>query len=420
MPMHPPQSPTTLKRTDALIVAAGRGHRFGGSTPKQYCDIGGEPVLRRSVRVFLDHPQISRIWVVIHPDDRNLWAECLGDLDLPAPIEGGAQRQDSVRHGLEAITKDPPDYVLIHDAARPFVTAKTIGAVIDALATTPAALAATPLTDTLKKGVEQLCVETVSRDDLWRAQTPQGFHFPTILELHRQATGDQATDDAALAEHAQLPITLVPGGEDNIKVTTADDLERVRRYGTEDRSAPMSSRFIPPASTPWETRIGTGFDVHAFGPGDHVILCGITIPHTQSLTGHSDADVCLHALTDAVLGAIGAGDIGYHFPPSEPRWKDVSSDHFLTHAVRLVKDIGGHIINADITLICETPKLTPHRAAMITRVAEILEVTQDRVGMKATTTEQLGFTGRGEGIAAQAVASVCVPIKPPPNKHHIR
>ena len=411
-----PQSPAKIKRTDALIVAAGRGKRFGGTIPKQYCDIAGESVLRRSVRAFLDHPEITQIWVVIHPDDRNLWAECMSDLNLPDPIEGGAQRQDSVRCGLEAINSNPPDYILIHDAARPFVSAETIGAVIDALATAPAALAATPLTDTLKKGNEQHCVETISRDGLWRAQTPQGFHFQTILQLHRTTTRHHVTDDSVLAEQAQLPVTLVPCGEDNIKLTTADDLERARLAGhTALSSRPTSSDTVPAqtVSTQWETRIGTGFDVHAFGPGDRIILCGITIPHDQSLTGHSDADVCLHALTDALLGAIGAGDIGYHFPPSESQWKDASSDHFLAHAARLVKNAGGHIVNTDITLICETPKLTPHRASMITRVAEILGVTEDRVGIKATTTEHLGFTGRGEGIAAQAAASVCLPIRKP-------
>ncbi len=415
-----PQSRIKIRRTDVLIVAAGRGRRFGGTTPKQYCDIGGESVLRRTVRVFLDHPQITRIRVVIHPDDRKLCTDCIGDLHLPAPIEGGPHRQDSVRRGLEALSTDPPDYVLIHDAARPFVTAQTISAVIDGLATAPAALAATPLTDTLKRVVEQQSVETISRDGLWRAQTPQGFHFETILGLHRSA-GDalnhQATDDAALAERAGLTVTLVPGGEDNIKITTADDLERIRPgnvHNNVHNTAITTASGLMPAddgSIEWETRIGTGFDVHAFGPGDHVILCGVPIPHEYCLTGHSDADVCLHALTDALLGAIGAGDIGLHFPPDDSQWKNASSDQFLAHAVQLVKDAGGHIVNTDITLICETPKLTPYRKAMTDRVAEILGMTKDRIGIKATTTECLGFTGRREGVAAQAAASVRLPIR---------
>ena len=374
----------------ALIVAAGRGMRFGGDGPKQYQTLGGAPLLRRTVKAFLDHPGVSAIQPVIHPDDALLYAEAIADLPwiklLPA-VHGGATRQQSVRNGLEALAGKPPDLVLIHDGARPMVSASVIGAVIDTLRDADGALPCLPVVDTLKRLDGGKVGATVSRDGLARAQTPQGFRYPAILAAHRKAGGVDFTDDAAVLEAAGGTVVSVPGDEANVKVTTMDDLKRLE-------GALM------------EIRTGTGFDVHKFGPGDGVWLCGLKIPHTQGLEGHSDADVALHAATDAILGAIGDGDIGAHFPPTDPQWRGVSSDRFLRHAYDLMKARGGALTHLDVTIICERPKVGPHRAAMVARIAEIMGVEKHRVSVKATTTEGLGFTGRREGIAAQAVATV--------------
>lgn len=375
----------------ALIVAAGRGTRAGADIPKQYRALAGEAVLRRTCRAFLAHPGVAAVHVVIHPDDRQRYDEAVAGLALPAPALGGATRQESCRNGLEALAAgDAPDIVLIHDGARPLVDQGTIGRVLGALANGPAAIAAVPVTDTLKRAsVDNTAIDTVSRSGLWRAQTPQGFHFPAILDAHRTLAGQSLTDDAAVAEAAGLTVKLVPGREDNTKITTEEDFARAERLlGAGD------------------IRVGTGFDVHRFAPGDHVTLCGIAIPHGQGLSGHSDADVGLHALTDAVFGALGESDIGIHFPPSDPRWRGADSAEFLRHAVFLVAARGGAVRHLDVTLICEQPKIGPHRQAMRERVAEIAGLPSDRVSVKATTTEGLGFTGRGEGIAAQAAATV--------------
>lgn len=379
----------------ALVVAGGRGQRVGGERPKQYCLIGGQPMLRHSVAAFRRHPSIGAVRVVIHPGDRALYEEAVDGLDLLTPCHGGAERQDSARLGLESLADLSPARVLIHDAARPFVDAATIERVIAALDQGPGAVAAVPVTDTLKRGEQGRIRATVERAGLWRAQTPQGFRFAEILAAHRAASGETLTDDAAVAERAGLAIALVAGSEANLKVTTEEDLRRAEQL----------------AAAMFESRVGTGFDVHQFGPGDKVMLCGLPIPHDRSLLGHSDADVGLHALTDAVLGAIGAGDIGSHFPPSEPRWKGAASERFLRYAAELVTARGGAIVNVDVTIICEHPKVGPHRAAMARKVAEILRVPEDRVSVKATTTDRLGFTGRGEGIAAQAVATVRIPTR---------
>lgn len=382
----------------ALVVAAGRGTRFGGEVPKQYRQLAGAPVLRHCLRTFRGHPDIAAVRVVIHADDRARYDEAAKGLDLLDPVTGGASRQESVRLGLESLAGEAPATVLIHDAARPFVDRRSISAAIAALETSPGALVAVPVVDTLKRGVAAKddgarVADTVDRAGLWRAQTPQGFRFADILAAHEAAKGDTLTDDAAVAEQAGLEIALVEGSEDNFKVTTEADLARAERL--------LAARC--------EVRTGSGFDVHAFGPGDHVWLCGVKIAHERGLVGHSDADVGLHALTDAILGAIGAGDIGDHFPDSDPQWRGASSDRFLAHAAALVAERGGAIQNVDLTLICEQPKLAPHRHAMTARVAEILGLTPDRVGLKATTTEGLGFTGRGEGIAAQAIATLRLP-----------
>lgn len=389
----------------ALIVAAGRGIRASGSgatgPPKQYADLGGQSVLARTLVVFLEHPAIHHIAVVIHPDDadRYVGQARTGASKLLPPCFGGATRQHSVLNGLEALAACAPDRVLIHDAARPFVDARQVDDVLAALNTHPGAIAATPVTDTVKQaGNDGLITGNVDRAGLWRAQTPQGFHFTPILAAHRaaQAAGrSDFTDDAAVAEWHGLRVAIVPGSLRNIKITTAEDLVLAQRE--------LAS------STLLDVRTGTGFDVHRFTVGDGVWLCGIRIAHTHALEGHSDADVGLHALTDALLGAIGDGDIGQHFPPFDPRWKGAASNLFLADARRRVAALGGTITNVDVTLLCEAPKIAPHRLPMRERIAAILEIAVSRVGVKATTTEGLGFTGRREGIAAMATATVILP-----------
>jgi 2-C-methyl-D-erythritol 4-phosphate cytidylyltransferase/2-C-methyl-D-erythritol 2,4-cyclodiphosphate synthase len=379
----------------ALIVAAGRGARFGGTLPKQYLPLGGGCVLRHAVTAFARHPRIAGVQVVIRGDDRGVFDAAIAGLAVLPPVPGGAERQDSVRLGLEALALHDPARVLIHDGARPFPDAALIDRVLDALEDAPAAIPALPLGDTIKRVAGGVICETVDRSHLWRAQTPQGFHFAAILAAHRAAAGRVLTDDAAVAEAAGLAPVVVAGGEDNLKVTTVHDLAAAERL--------LAARLA-------DIRVGQGFDVHGFGPGNRVTICGVEIPHGAGLVGHSDADVGLHALTDALLGAIGAGDIGMHFPPSDPRWRGAASEAFLRHAAVLVRDRGGDIAAVDVTVICERPKIAPHRAAMIERVAAILGLAPARVSVKATTTEGLGFTGRREGIAAQAVATVRLPL----------
>ena len=382
-----------MARIAALVVAAGRGSRFGGDMPKQYMDLGGRAVLRHSLARLAACPSIAAIRAVIHPDDLDLYHAAARDLAVLEPVFGGATRQDSVRLGLESLQDQTPDLVLIHDGARPFVDAGLIFRIIEALAAHDGAVPALAVADTLKRGHGGLVAGTVDRAGLWRAQTPQGFSFPAILAAHRAAIGKELTDDAAVAERAGLRVALVAGAEDNFKITTAADLDRGRRH----------------LSGPGRQAVGTGFDVHRFAVGDGVWLCGVRVPHDQGLEGHSDADVALHALTDALLGTIGAGDIGAHFPPSDPRWRGAASDHFLAHAAHLVAGLGGRIEHVDVTLICERPKVGPVRETMRARVAAILAVPMERVSVKATTTEGLGFTGRREGIATQASASVWLP-----------
>jgi len=381
-------------KTAALIVAGGRGIRTGSPIPKQYARIGGEMVLARTVRAFLAQPGIDAVQVVVGEGDADQYGAAVEGLDrsqLLPPVYGGLTRQASVHNGLEALKAYMPDRVLIHDAVRPFVTGDIIARVLEALAQAPGAIAAMPVADTLKQaGAERRIAATLDRSQVWRAQTPQGFRFPEILAAHdaAQAAGIAMTDDAAIAEWAGLPVTLVMGAERNRKLTTAEDL------------AMADDAHIP------EMRVGQGFDVHRFAPGDHVWLCGVKLAHTHALQGHSDADVALHALTDALLGAIGAGDIGQHFPDTDVRWKGAPSRLFLEEALRLVRAHGGSIGNVDVTILCETPKIAPHRAAMRRRIAEILGLEEVRVSIKATTTEGLGFTGRREGIAALATATV--------------
>jgi 2-C-methyl-D-erythritol 4-phosphate cytidylyltransferase / 2-C-methyl-D-erythritol 2,4-cyclodiphosphate synthase len=376
----------------ALVVAAGRGTRLGGETPKQYLKVAGKPILRYSLEMFRRQPGIEGVRVVINPADRDLYDDAVAGLDLLSPVSGGAARQASVRLGLESLEEIDPDNVLIHDAARPFVSPSLISGVIGSLDRWPTAIPAIPIPDTVKRASRLKIVrETLDRNQLFRAQTPQGFRYRDILAAHRYAAGLDLPDDAAVAEQAGMTVKLTDGDAFNFKVTTPSDLAEAER------------RFIFSLG---DARVGQGFDAHAFGPGDHVWLCGVKVPHDRALVGHSDADVGLHALTDAILGAIGAGDIGMHFPPSDPEWRGASSDRFLAHAAQLLRDRNGWIAHLDVTLICERPKIGPHRDAMIARVAEIAGVERDRISVKATTTDGLGFPGRGEGIAAQAVATI--------------
>jgi 2-C-methyl-D-erythritol 4-phosphate cytidylyltransferase/2-C-methyl-D-erythritol 2,4-cyclodiphosphate synthase len=379
----------------ALVVAAGRGQRFGGETPKQYAPLAGRPLLRHSLAAFASHPGIDAVRAVIHPDDGAHYDAAAEGLDLLPAVPGGASRQESVRLGLESLEETAPERVLIHDGARPFVEPALIARVLDALDRAPGAIAALPVTDTLKRGEAERISGTVAREGLWRAQTPQGFRFEEILAAHRAARNEaDLTDDAAVAERAGLEVLLVAGSPANLKVTTPGDLSRAERWL---------------AGAGEEMRTGSGFDVHRFGPGEQVRLCGIDVPHDAGLLGHSDADVGLHAVVDALLGAVAAGDIGEHFPPGDPRWKDADSAVFVQHTREILEARGARIVNVDVTLVCEQPKIGPHRAAMRERLAELLGVAAEQVSVKATTTERLGFTGRGEGLAAQATAVVALP-----------
>ncbi len=393
-----------MATTVAVIVAGGRGERLRGQSdiPKQYLPLAGAPVLAHSLRVLANHPKIDRTQVVIHPNDRDRYDAAAGPFAarLAGPVAGGQTRQESVRRGLEALEVMAPEYVLIHDAARPFLTADLATRLLAALDDHEGAIAAEPVTDTLKRAsADGLIADTVDRANLWRAQTPQAFRFPDILSAHRRAAAagkDTFTDDAALAEWAGLRVQLVASPGNNMKLTTREDFA-------------LAERLLGGAPPLLEPRNGSGFDVHAFAPGDHVWLCGVSVPHTQRLEGHSDADVALHALTDAILGAIGDGDIGEHFPPSDAAWRGAPSRLFLEDALKRVRALGGRISNVDVTILCEAPKIGPHRAPMRQSIAQMLQIDPSRVGVKATTMEGLGFVGRREGIAALASALILLP-----------
>jgi 2-C-methyl-D-erythritol 4-phosphate cytidylyltransferase/2-C-methyl-D-erythritol 2,4-cyclodiphosphate synthase len=374
-------------RTAGLVVAAGRGARLGGDIPKQYLCLAGIPVLRRAVAALLAHPAVNPVLVVIHPDDRARYDAAVAGLPrlLPA-VAGAATRAGSVLNGLEALAADAPDRVLIHDAARPFARPELTGAVLAALDAAPAALPALPVVDALWRASGGRASEPASRDGLWRAQTPQGFRFPEILAAHRAHAG-AADDDAAVARAAGLEVLIVPGDEANFKITAAADLARAERELM-------------------DIRTGNGFDVHAFGPGDRVTLCGVAIPFDRGLVGHSDADVGMHAVTDAIFGALAEGDIGQWFPPSDPAWRGAASETFLRKALERAAERGFTVSHLDCTLVCEAPKVGPHAPAMRERLAGIAGIAPDRVSVKATTSERLGFTGRGEGIAALATATL--------------
>ena len=374
-------------RIASILVAAGTGSRFGAETPKQFLSIAGQPVIRHAARALAEHVTL------LQPvgDAATIDAALHGVPHLPT-VQGGATRQDSVLAGLEALEPHAPDIVLVHDAARPVIPPGTIEALIKALEQAKGAIPAIPVADTLKRVTDGTIEQTIPRDGLYRAQTPQAFHFQTLLKTHRSGIKG-ATDDASLLEEAGEKVRIIPGSDDNIKLTYPEDFRRLE--------AIMTPTLYP--------RTGTGFDVHVLADNRPMILCGVSIPHDKGLAGHSDADVGIHALCDAIYGALAEGDIGRHFPPSENIWKDADSARFLKHAGERIVARGGRLANADVTLICERPKIAPHAAAMMARLAEILGVEVGRISVKATTTEKLGFAGRGEGIAAQAVATVLLP-----------
>jgi 2-C-methyl-D-erythritol 4-phosphate cytidylyltransferase/2-C-methyl-D-erythritol 2,4-cyclodiphosphate synthase len=387
-----------LQRTAAILVAAGRGLRAGSGGPKQYRTIGGQTVIFRAMQAFCQHPDIFAVQPVVSPDDTALFNDAVASLRHAPPANGGATRQASVHAGLEALVAEKPDIVLIHDAARPFVTSAVISRAIEAAGRTGAAVPAIPVTDTIKLVGDAGDVEgTPERARLRIAQTPQAFRYDVILEAHRRAARENRsdfTDDAALAEWAGLTVATFEGDAANMKLTTPEDFVR-----EEARLGAMLG----------DIRAGTGYDVHAFGDGDHVMLCGVRVPHTRGFLAHSDGDVGLHALVDAILGALADGDIGSHFPPSDPKWKGASSDRFLKYAVERVTARGGRVANLEVTMICERPKIGPLRDSMRAKIAEISGVNISRIAVKATTSERLGFTGREEGIAATASATIRLP-----------
>jgi 2-C-methyl-D-erythritol 4-phosphate cytidylyltransferase/2-C-methyl-D-erythritol 2,4-cyclodiphosphate synthase len=382
----------------AVVVAAGRGLRAGGDLPKQYRQLFGQPVIRASLAVLARHREISVVQPVTHRDDVRNYQQAIEGLDLLPPIEGGASRQASVRAGLEALAKLGPELVLVHDAARPFVSDVLITRAIVAARASGAAVPVIAVSDTVKTvDPDGAVTGTLDRASLRIVQTPQAFRFPPLLDAHRRATAaghEDFTDDAALAEWAGLKVTTFEGERGNVKLTTDDDFAQAEAA----RLAALS-----------DVRTGFGFDVHQFGAGDHVMLGGVRISHQRGVSGHSDADVVLHALVDAILGALAEGDIGVHFPPSDPRWRGASSDRFLAFAVERVRARRGRIAHLDVTIVCEMPRIGPHRDAIRARIAEIAGVPIERVGIKATTSEQMGSVGRGEGMAAFANATVRLP-----------
>jgi 2-C-methyl-D-erythritol 4-phosphate cytidylyltransferase/2-C-methyl-D-erythritol 2,4-cyclodiphosphate synthase len=383
--------------TFAIIVAAGSGTRAGGEIPKQYQNIGGKPIIWHTVTALISHPQIKGVVIVIADGHQSLYEHALSTFNLPPPALGGATRQQSVFNGLKALQSINPDKVLIHDAARPFVTAQTISDVIAAIDNENCAMPGIEVVDTIAEVDGNIVAGRLDRNKLRAVQTPQGFSYQTIFNAHKAAAdrGDNtATDDSSLVPS----VTIVPGDPANIKLTHSHDIKQANTKMTKATLADLP-----------DIRVGHGYDVHAFEQGDHVILCGIKVPFTAKLKGHSDADVAMHALTDAILGALAEGDIGKHFPPSDLQWKGASSDIFLQKTVERIRERGGMLAHSDITIICEAPKLRPHIDQMRARLAEIMDCDIDRVSVKATTSEKLGFTGRSEGIAATATATVRLP-----------
>lgn len=389
------------EKTIALLVAAGKSERMQMDRAKPYLDLEGQSVLRRTVKAFLGHPDIDGVRVVIRREHHAAYKREVEGLTLFPCVIGGSSRQESVCRGLESLVHRQPERVLVHDIARPMVSEALISRVVEALDTHEAVVPGLRVVDTIKRVQQGICMDTVPRDALFRIQTPQGFHFKPLLAAHIACRGAEMTDDAAVMEYCGRPVFVVDGEESNVKITTRDDMEMMQQQILAQR----------------ETRVGMGFDVHALVAHDpdtpvalqQIKICGVNISHTHFLLGHSDADVGLHALVDAMLGALGAGDIGTHFPPDDQRWKGADSERFLLHAYELVRQRGGEVAHLDVTIICERPKIGPHREQMVQHISQILKISADRVSVKATTTEKLGFTGRGEGIAAQAVATLRLP-----------
>jgi 2-C-methyl-D-erythritol 4-phosphate cytidylyltransferase/2-C-methyl-D-erythritol 2,4-cyclodiphosphate synthase len=385
----------------AVILAAGSGTRAGGAMPKQYQPIAGKPLLLHALEAFRRHPGINTVQVVISSGDEERYHELADNLEINPPVIGGFTRQQSGHLGLEALARISPHNVLIHDAARPFVSQSLISHVLAHLDRHDGVIPAMPVSETLKRAMGGVIAGTVEREGLWAAQTPQGFRYELIRSAHARAAESghvQFTDDAGVAEWAGMKVIVLPGEGSNVKLTTAEDMRLAEERLMRDRY-----RQCP------DIRVGQGFDVHAFEPGEHVILCGVLIPYQKRLKGHSDADAPMHALTDALLGSIGESDIGTHFPPSDARWKGAASAIFLNHAVALIEKRGGFIVNADITIICEAPKIAPYIAGMRDSLSKTMKISPDRIAIKATTSEGLGFTGRGEGLVALATATVRLP-----------
>jgi 2-C-methyl-D-erythritol 4-phosphate cytidylyltransferase / 2-C-methyl-D-erythritol 2,4-cyclodiphosphate synthase len=387
-----------------VLVAAGRGERAGSPEegPKQYRIIGGAPVMRHTLTALLAYPGIGEIVAVIHPDDAGLFEQSASGCGARVRhVFGGPTRQASTLLGLKALSGRAPEYVMIHDAVRPFISPVLMDRLRKALTADSGVIPALPVSETVKrKDLQGFILDTVSRAGLFSAQTPQAFPFQQILRAHEMAraqSDQEFTDDASIAEYAGLKVRIIEGAPENIKLTWKHDIDMADK------------KLNGPFATFPDVRVGNGYDVHALVPGDHVTLCGAKIAHHSSLSGHSDADVGLHALTDALLATRGAGDIGTHFPPSDPQWRGAASKIFVEHAAAIVRNAGGRVANVDVTLICEAPKIAPHHEAMVSAIAAMLQIAPDRVSVKATTNERLGFIGRSEGIAAIATASVIYP-----------
>ena len=395
-----------MSKCIALIVAAGRGTRFSGilsknnyQIPKQYHEIGGKMILRRAITTFTAHPKINAVRVVIHPDDKELYNLAAMNLNILPPIDGGQSRQESVRLGLESIKDLNPDIVLIHDGARPLIDFGTINRILAAIDEECGAVPAMPMIESVKKVDDKgFIIKNIERDALYTVQTPQGFPYKKLLKAHEKAKNDNInyTDDSAIATNYGIKVKIIPGNENNVKITSASDLIKA------------SSGF----SAPSEIRTAIGFDAHRFDDDKNaIILGGVKIQNTKGLKGHSDADVVLHAVTDAVLGTISAGDIGMHFPPSDPQWKNANSDIFLKHAVNILYERDGIINNVDITIVCESPKISPYRYEIVKRISDIMMIDEEKVSVKATTTEGMGYEGRREGISATAIVTVKLPTR---------
>jgi 2-C-methyl-D-erythritol 4-phosphate cytidylyltransferase / 2-C-methyl-D-erythritol 2,4-cyclodiphosphate synthase len=382
----------------AIVVAGGRGLRAGGEFPKQYRNVANQPLIRLALSAFAEHPDVAVVQPVIHPDDGELYHNATSGLALLPPAFGAATRQGSVRAGLEALTAHAPDLVLVHDAARPFVSPALIARATAAARASGAAIPVLSLSDTVKTVDAEGCVvSTIDRPTVRTVQTPQAFAFKPLLEAHRSAHAagrDSFTDDASLMEWAGHKVRTFDGEAENTKLTTEEDFARAE---------------IGRLAALGDVRTGFGFDVHPYADGDHVVLGGVRIPHDRTLSGHSDADVVLHALVDAILGALAEGDIGVHFPPGDPRWRGASSDRFLAYAAERIRARGGALAHLDVTVVCEAPRIGPHRDAIRGRIAAIAGIPIGNVGLKATTSEKMGFTGRGEGMAAFANATVRLP-----------